>query len=110
MKVLAKNECYQGQIWQKFRQLVRKIKEIPRLSRELEYIRLAYEADTMQPLIDGQPIKPWSFSPGRNLIELKSQHEESFNLVNDVARSLRPLRTEIQIEAQIGKPHSLFDL
>ena len=64
----------------------------------------------MQPLINGQPIKPWSFSPGRNLNQLKSQNEESFNLVNDVALRLRPLRTEIQMEAQIGKPHSLFDL
>jgi hypothetical protein len=64
----------------------------------------------MQPLIDRQPIKPWTFSPGQNLNQLNNQYEDSFNLFNDVARRLRPLRTEIQMEAQIGKPHSLFDL
>jgi hypothetical protein len=58
-KVLAKNELYSDDLWSPFKQLVGQIKTTPKLARELDYIRYAFEADTKKPLIDSDPIGAW---------------------------------------------------
>lgn len=100
-KVMAKNEIYETGAWGTF---ATKIMPVigPRMARELEYIQLAYETDTGQAL--GPSIKPWRVTNGVNLSEYtRGKDRERFNLLNDVALRLKPLRTEVQMESQIGK-------